>query len=500
VFVINSSSVEKSKMSEEKNPGGHPGDEEPGSPHEAHHSIQPELEAPEHTTEELQKTKRRRRRNLLIVGALVVLALFLIYHFSRSGPSGGTAAGPRGAGLAPAAITVGQSRIGDINIYVDALGTVTPTYTVTVYSQITGRVMAVHYREGQMVRKGDALIDIDPRPYQATLTQAEGNLEHDQGVLAQARIDLERYKQAYARNAIAKQQLDDQEQAVVQSEGTVKADQGTVVYDQVQLEYCHIVAPISGQVGLRLVDAGNTVFSGSSSVLVVITQMQPITVVFNVPEDNLPQVQSQLGGGHKLLVDALSRSDKKLLDSGTLTALDNQVDTTTGTIKFRAEFPNKHFALFPNQFVNARMLVNTLRGVTLVPSAAVQRNGTNAFVYIVQADNTVTVQPVTVLAENEQDTAVQGLNPGVNLATSGFDRLDNGTKVSVRGQSTQGQGSNAAESGGTAPTNGPPAPYRGPAPIGGSAPSSGAPSSSPAPTTGSNPSTRAAPSSGGTAK
>ncbi len=495
-------------MSEEKNPGGNPDDEGPGSPREAeaHHSIQTEQESPELSPGELQRTKRRRRRSLLILAVFVILALFLVYHFSRSGTSGGGAAGSRGgAGLAPAAITVGPSRRGDINIYVDALGTVTPTYTVTVYSQITGRVMAVHYSEGQMVRKGDALVDIDPRPYQATLTQAEGNLEHDQGVLAQARIDLERYKQAYARNAIAKQQLDDQEQAVVQSEGTVKADQGTVAYDQVQLEYCHIIAPISGRVGLRLVDPGNTVFSGSSSVLVVITQMQPITVVFNVSEDNLPQVQTQLSGRHKLPVDALSRSDEKLIDSGMLTALDNQVDTTTGTIKFRAEFPNKHLSLFPNQFVNAQMLVNTLRGVTLVPSAAVQRNGTNAFVYIVQPDNTVTVQPVTVLTSNETDTAVQGLNPGVNLATSGFDRLDNGTKVTVRGQSKQGQGGNAATSGGTSPAAAP-APYKGPAPVGSSAPFSGAPSSSPAPTTGATPSTTAAPhggaapSSGGTAK
>lgn len=442
-------------MSEEKNPGGQPGDEGLGSPQQAHHPTPPELDEPAHTPEELQSIKRRRRRSMWIVAAFVVFALFLIYHFSRSGSSGG---GPAGAGgrtaQAPAAITVAQSKTGDINIYVNALGTVTPIYTVTVYSQITGRVVAVHYRESQRVRKGDPLIDIDPRPYQATLTQAEGTLERDQGVLAQARIDLERYKQAYARNAIAKQQLDDQEQAVVQSEGTVKADQGTVAYDQVQLDYCHIVAPITGQVGLRLVDPGNTVFSGSSSVLVVIVQVQPMTVVFNVPEDKLSQVKAQLSGRQKLQVDAFDRSNEKLIESGKLTSLDNLVDTTTGTIKFRAEFSNKHLALFPNQFVNARMLVSTLHNVTLVPSAAVQRNGTNAFVYIVQPNNTVTVQAITTLASDEQSTAVEGVNPGVNLATSGFDRLESGAQVSVRGQNTQGQAGNAAASGGSAPSGG----------------------------------------------
>ncbi len=469
-------------MSEDRNPGGQPGDEGPGSPQQTHHSTQTELQEPARTPEELQHLKQRRRRSMWIVAAFVAFALFLIYHFSRSTSSSG---GPSGAGgrptQAPAAITVGQSKTGDMNIYVTALGTVTPTYTVTVYSQITGRVMAVHYRESQMVRKGDPLIDIDPRPYQATLTQAEGILERDQGVLAQARIDLERYKQAYARNAIAKQQLDDQEQAVVQDEGAVKADQGTVDFDRVQLEYCHIVAPITGQVGLRLVDPGNTIFSGSNSVLVVIVQVQPITVVFNVSEDNLSKVKAQLVSGHKLSVDAFSRSDEKPIESGVLIALDNQVDTTTGTVKFRAQFSNKHFALFPNQFVNARMLVDTLHNGTLVPTAAVQRNGTNAFVYIVQPNNTVTVQPITTLAGDEQFIAVQGLNPGVTVATSGFDRLENGVQVSVRGQGTQGQGGNAAGSG-VVPPSGPlpsggPSVTSGPSPSTPSTPGSSVPSS-----------------------
>jgi multidrug efflux system membrane fusion protein len=376
--------------------------------------------------------KSRRKWFWAAAFVLVVLALLLIRHFRAKEAAEKKAAEAKPQG---ASITVGQSKTGDINIYIDALGTVTPIYTVTVYSQITGRVMGVHYTEGQAVQKGDPLIDIDPQPYEATLKQAQGNLEHDQGVLAQARIDLARYQAAYARNAIAKQQLDDQEQAVIQDEGSVKADQGTVDYDQVQLAYCHIVAPITGQVGLRLVDPGNTIFSGSSSTLVVITQLQPITVVFNVSEDDLPSVQAQLKGGRKLTVDAFNRANDKQIESGKLTSLDNQVDTTTGTVKFRATFPNKDFVLFPNQFVNARLLLRTLSKVVLVPSAAVQQNGTQAFVYVVQQNNTVSVQQIKTLTSNEQVTAVEGVNAGVNLATSGFDRLENGALVTVRGQS-----------------------------------------------------------------
>ncbi len=406
-------------------------------------NVSAEEQAPSNLHEEPNQVSVKPRRKWLWIGLglLLVLAVFMVRRSSSSGSKNaagakGGAAGASGKGpqLGPAAITTGQSTTGDINIYVDALGTVTPLYTVTVYSQITGRVMAVHYREGQIVKAGDPLIDIDPRPYQAMLTQAQGTLLHDQGVLTQARMDLTRYQAAYARNAIAKQQLDDQEQAVTQDEGTVKADEGTVAYDQVELGYCHIVAPISGRVGLRLVDPGNTVFAGSASTLVVITQLQPITVVFNVSEDDLPQVQAQLHGGHALEVDAYDRSNDKEIEAGKLTSLDNEVDTTTGTVKFRATFSNRKLTLFPNQFVNARLLVRTLRKATLVPSAAVQHNGTAAFVYIVNANNTVSVQNITTVTNNDQETAVEGVNPGVNLATSGFDRLENGAQVMVRSQ------------------------------------------------------------------
>jgi multidrug efflux system membrane fusion protein len=383
-----------------------------------------------------------------VVAVLVVLAIFLVPHFSRSHAAAAAANG--GVRQAPAAITVGQSKTGDINMYLDALGTVTPVYTVTVYSQITGPIVAVHYRQGEMVHVGDPLIDIDARPYQATLTQAEGTLEHDEGLLTQARMDLKRYQAAYARNAISKQVLDDQGQAVVQYEGTVKADRGTVAYDRVQLAYCHIVAPINGRIGLRLVDPGNTVFAGSSATLTVITQLQPITVVFNVSEDDLPQVQAQLRAGGELTVDAFDRANERRIESGALTSLDNEVDTTTGTVKFRATFPNTNLSLFPNQFVNARLLVETLHKATLVPSAAVQHNGTNAFVYIVKPDNTVAVQPVTTLTDDDEVTAVRGVSPGINMATSGFDRLENGAKVLAR-VPTQSQMSSRNHTGNLSP-------------------------------------------------
>ena len=401
---------------------------------------------------------------------LLVLVIFLVHQYSgdttgtkpaagadgASGATGGKGGGGRRGQQGPAAITVGQSTTGNMPVYVQALGTVTPTYTVTLYSQVTGRVLSVHYTEGQLVRKGQPLVDIDPQPSEAALQQAEGTLKHDQGLLAEAQMDLKRYQDAAAKNAIARQQLEDQEKIVLQDEGSVQADEGTVAGDKVQLAYCHIVAPISGRVGLRLVDPGNTVFSGSSSTLVVITALQPITVVFNVSEDDLPSVQAQLKGKHVLSVDAFDRSDDKLLESGKLTSLDNQIDTTTGTVKFRATFSNTDLGLFPNQFVNARLLLTTLQNTTLIPNAALQHNGTAAFVYVVKPDNTVAVQNVTAATSDDKYTAVTGLGAGVSLATSGFDRLEPGAKVrpSTPGQKGAG-GANGATGQTTTPTDSP---------------------------------------------
>ncbi|HUB79773.1 MAG TPA: efflux RND transporter periplasmic adaptor subunit [Bryobacteraceae bacterium] len=386
----------------------------------------------------------RRWLSWLLIAAFALLVFLVVRSFS----SGKPAAPPgKNAQLGAAAITVGKATTGDISIYIDALGTVTPLNTVTVYSQITGRVMSVHYHEGQMVHEGDPLIEVDPRPYEATLKQAQGNLNHDRGLLAEARIDLQRYKDAFARNAIARQQMEDQEQVVVQDEGTVEADEGTVSYDQTELSYCHIVSPVTGRVGLRLVDPGNTIFSGSGSTLVVVTQLQPITVVFYVSEDDLPQVDAQLKGGRRLPVDAFDRSNSIKIASGTLTSLDNEVDTTTGTIKFRAEFPNQNLSLFPNQFVNARLLVKTLKKATLVPTPAVQHNGTQPFLYVLQPGDTVSVQDIQVVTSNDQNTAVTGINPGTTIATSGFDRLENGAHVTVKGQAGTQQKSGASPAG-----------------------------------------------------
>jgi multidrug efflux system membrane fusion protein len=437
--------------------------------------------------EEWEKEKHRGRRMMIWGGSLVLLLIIvvIVYLATRpkagNGEAGGSAHHGRGQ-TGPAAITVDESTTGNMNIYVDALGTVTPLHTITLYSQITGRVESVHYREGQIVRKGQPLVDIDPRPYQAALVQAQGTLNHDQGILAEAQMDLKRYQDAFAKNAIARQQLEDQEKAVVQDEGTIVQDQGAIQTAQTNLSYTHIVSPINGRVGLRLVDPGNTVFSGTGSTLVVITQLQPITVVFTVSEDNLPEIQTQLRQGHMLTVDAYDRSNDNKIATGKLTSLDNQIDTTTGTLKFRATFENNDLSLFPNQFVNARLLVQTLENATLVPTAAVQHNGTQAFVYVVtpgaphkkpasgapssgtsNSGNanaepepakggsgsskgqggtpvTVHVQNIQTLTSDEYHAAVTGVGPNTKLATSGFDRLEDGAEALVQPNQNTGQG------------------------------------------------------------
>jgi multidrug efflux system membrane fusion protein len=322
-------------------------------------------------------------------------------------------------------------------VYLDAIGTVTPVYTASITSQVNGLVVAVHFKEGQLVRKGEALIDIDPRTYLANLLQAQGALERDQSLLAQAQMDLERYRAALARNAIAKQIVDDQEKLVLQDQGTVKNDQGVVQFDQVQVEYCHITAPIAGRVGLRLVDPGNVVQSSGSATLAVITQLTPITVIFTVPEDSLGPVAVQLRKKAKLTVDVFDRTAQTKIGSGKLLTLDNLIDTTTGTVKARSIFDNKNDALFPNQFVNTRLLVNTLQGVTLVPAAAIQQNGQASFVYVIQS-NVAHLRGVTPGVTDGGLTQVDGIDPGDIVATSSFDKLQDNTAVAIPGQ-TPGQ-------------------------------------------------------------
>jgi membrane fusion protein, multidrug efflux system len=372
------------------------------------------------------RKKRRPWMGLLFIVLLILCVVLLVTHKPKPQPD-------QSALDQPAVVTIKAATVreGDIGIHVDAIGTVTPLSTVSVYSQVTGNVIAVNYREGQMVRKGQSLIEIDPRPYEAQLKQAEGTLEHDQSLLKQAEIDLARYQKASALNAIARQTLEDQEQAVEQYKGTVKNDEGQVDYQRVQLSYCHITAPASGRVGLRLVDPGNTIFAGNSNALVVVTQLQPITVVFNVAEDNLSQLRSQILHRTGLPVDAFDRSQMNKIATGRLLTIDNQVDTTTGTIRFRAQFDNQDLALYPNQFVNARLLVSTLHDTLLIPSAAVQRNGVQAFVYKV-SNNTASIQNIVEQTTDGNVSAVQGLKPGDTVSLTGFDKLQDGTKVEIQ--------------------------------------------------------------------
>jgi membrane fusion protein, multidrug efflux system len=380
------------------------------------------------------------RLTVILLAALVLAGGVYYYQHGvavEQAAKAKSAAAPRGI-----PVTAVAARSGDIGVYVEALGTVTPVYTVTVTSRVQGEIMNIYYREGQMVRKGDPLIDIDPRPYEAALTQAEGQLARDQAVLKEAQIDLERYQAAYKRNAIAQQQVVDQEQLVKQSEGTVKNDQGAVENAKVNLIYCHIKSPIDGRVGLRLLDPGNIVQANSTTSLVVITQLQPITVIFNVAEDFLDQIQGQLRQGHAMTVQAFNRSNEKKIADGKLLTIDNQVDTTTGTVKLRAIFENKDSSLFPNLFVNARLLVDTEHDAILIPAAAVQRNAQGAFVYVIKPDMTasmVTVKPGTIDGNTE---AVQGIQENQIVAVTGFDKLQDGAKVTIR----TGKGGEAAAS------------------------------------------------------
>jgi multidrug efflux system membrane fusion protein len=346
-------------------------------------------------------------------------------------------------------ITTATATKSEIGVYLDAIGTVTPVYTDSITSQVNGLVVAVHYQEGQLLSKGDPLVDIDSRPYRATLLQAQGALERDENLLAQAQMDLERYRAAWARNAIQKQLLDDQEKLVLQDEGTVKNDQGTVQYDQIQVDFCHITAPIAGRVGLRLVDPGNVVQSAGTATLAVITQLDPITVIFTIPEDSLGPVESRLQKKATLAVDAFDRTAQTKVASGKLLTLDNQIDTTTGTVKGRAVFDNKNAALFPNQFVNTRLLVNTLQGVTLIPASAIQQNGQASFVYVIQ-NNVAHIRSIRPGVTNGGLTQVDGIDPGDVVANSSFDKLQDNTAVVVSNK-TSSKPTPAAANRSTAP-------------------------------------------------
>jgi multidrug efflux system membrane fusion protein len=335
---------------------------------------------------------------------------------------------------------------GDIPVYYTGLGAVTPIYTVTIKTRVDGEIMRVGYTEGQKVQKGQPLVEIDPRPFEAQLMQAQGQLIKDQAALDNARIDLKRYQDLIAKNAVAQQIYATQKSTVAQGEGAVKTDQGNVASAKLNIAYCHITAPITGRVGLRLVDPGNFVSAAAATPLVVITEIAPISVIFTLPEQQIPTVLNRVRAGERLRADALDRDSKRVLAQGQLTTLDNQIDQTTGTLRFRATFPNKTETLFPNQFVNARLLVENRRNVTLVPNAAIQRNGTATFVYVMQPDKTVRVRNVaTGTTDAEESEIKSGIAPNDVVIVQGVDKLQEGTHVQAQIQQF-GSGSGKTES------------------------------------------------------
>jgi membrane fusion protein, multidrug efflux system len=384
----------------------------------------------------------------VVIGIIVLIAFvvgaYLLFRSIFNAPSSGGSRFSQGAQSIGVA-SVGQ---GDIRVVLNALGTVTPIATINVQTQIDGQIMAVPFTEGQIVNKGDTLAQIDDRPYRLQQAQYEGQLARDQGVLAQAQVDLARYQKLAEQNSIARQQYEDQIYIVQQNEGTVKLDQAQIDQQKLNIVYCHIVSPVTGRVGIRLVDPGNYVQASTSTLITVVTQMQPITVIFPIPEDELPNVMPQLSAGTALQVAAYDRANVKLLATGRVIALDSQIDTTTGTVKVRAQFDNSDNALFPNQFVNAQLLLNTLHSVITVPTAAIQRGAPGTYVYVVNGDSTVSVRPVKVGSTDGAMTEVNsGLSVGERVVIDGTDRLRDGAHVTVPGASGQPPGGAAARGG-----------------------------------------------------
>jgi membrane fusion protein, multidrug efflux system len=352
-----------------------------------------------------------------------------------------------GRNAAPMSIVPEAVTKGDINVNINALGTVTSLATVTIRSQISGYLQKVVFTEGDEVKKGDLIAQIDPRPYEATLAQANGNLARDQALLKGAQVDLARYQGLAAQNAVPRQTLDTQVALVAQDQGTVEADKATVKSAEVNLQYTRILSPLDGRVGLRQVDQGNYVTPGDTNGLVVITQLKPISVLFTVPEDNLQAISKRLQAGAGLPSAALDRSGAKKIADGTLQTFDSQIDPTTGTIKLRAQFPNETEALYPNQFVNIQLLLDTHKDVTIMPTAGVQRGVPGTFVYLVNADNTVSVRKIDLgVTDGDRVEVRSGLQPGDKIVVDGADKLRDGAKINVRAEAA-GAGAPAAAPG-----------------------------------------------------
>jgi multidrug efflux system membrane fusion protein len=377
---------------------------------------------------------------LAILILLVAGGVFFL-HQRASAPAATPPAGGRGgAGLGPLVVSTARAQTGDMPIYPKnefSLGVVTALNTVSVKSRVDGQLLKVNYQEGQLVRAGDSLAEIDPAPYQAAVDQAIAKKNQDQASLNLQQVELKREAELLAAKIDPQDTYDQVAAQVAELEAAVKSDEAAIESAQVQLAYCHITAPISGRVGLRLVDAGNIVHASDTTALVVITELQPIAVIFSVAEDDLPQIQKQLQAGNTLTVDAFDREQTKKLATGTLASLDNQIDPTTGTLKFKAVFTNADETLFPNQFVNARLLVDTLRDATVLPNPVIQRNADSAFVYLIKPDATGTnqtavIQTVTVGITDGNISAVEGIDPGTVVAADNFNKLTDGAKVILR--------------------------------------------------------------------
>lgn len=401
----------------------------------------PEMEPSEKTTGKRTRQLASLMRRRWIWGLIVICiaaATFKLF-LAQTAPQNEARAKVQGESQRPIPVTAVAAKKADIDVYLNGLGTVIPVHTVTVRSQVGGQLLRVHFKEGQIVKQGELLAEIDPRPFQVQLMQAEGQLARDEALLKNAEGDMARYRQLLAQDSIAEQQVTTQESLVQQYRGAVKTDRGQIASANLQITYARIVAPVSGRVGLRQVDPGNMVQTNDTNGLAVITQLQPITVIFSVPQENLPTLLKRLRTGTSPTVYAYSQDGKSLLATGRLHAVDNQIDTTTGTIKIKAMFENKDNGLFPNQFVNVRMKVGTVNDATAIPTSATQRGSIGTFVYVVQPDKNVTVRAVQLgPTEGDQVAINSGLLPGEIVVTVGGDKLREGTKVEVAGSEVAG--------------------------------------------------------------
>jgi multidrug efflux system membrane fusion protein len=392
----------------------------------------------------------KRRITVFFIAALVIAAVVGVYYMphwqqtlaavSKGGRRGGPAAND------PVPVLATAARLADVPVYLDGVGTAKALNTVTVRSQVDGKIVEISFKEGQDVPKGYVLAKVDPVTYQAAYDQTVAKKAQDEAQLANARLDLDRYTRLAATNAVNKQQLDTQRALVAQLEAQIKLDQAAVDNARAVLSYTDIIAPIAGRTGIRLVDAGNLVRSAEATGIVILTQLQPISVFFSLPQQNLPELTRGMAEGD-LPVDALNSSGKGTLDKGKVMVIDNQVDQTTGTVKLRGEFPNNDLQLWPGQFVNVRVLIDTLRQAVVVPTAAIQRGPNGAFVYVLKQGNTVTVRPVTLTQQDDSRAVVAtGLQAGEQVVTTGFARLTEGAQVAVSDAENAGQIAPAGQS------------------------------------------------------